>query len=99
MFNKILIPLISLQMLSLNVFANNSDNSSFNESEEKITDKNIRREDRIPEKTISSDIDIFSNPEAKPAARWWWLGSAVDEKNITANMEEYAAKEIGRAHG
>ena len=95
MFNKILIPLISLQMLTLGVFANNNENSSFNESGERKTDKNIRREDRIPEKTISSDIDIFSNPEAKPAARWWWLGSAVDEKNITANMEEYAAKGMG----
>ena len=21
-------------------------------------------------------------PEARPATRWWWLGSAVDEKNM-----------------
>lgn len=35
------------------------------------------------------------NPEAKPAARWWWLGSAVDEKNLTGNLEEYASKGMG----
>ena len=28
--------------------------------------------------------------EARPGARWWWLGSAVDEKNLTYNLEEYA---------
>ena len=26
--------------------------------------------------------------EARPGARWWWLGSAVDEKNLTYNLEE-----------
>ena len=24
--------------------------------------------------------------EARPGARWWWLGSAVDEKNLTYNL-------------
>lgn len=33
--------------------------------------------------------------EAKPAARWWWLGSAVDKANITYNMEEYARAGMG----
>ena len=33
--------------------------------------------------------------EAKPAARWWWLGSAVDKENLTYNMEEYARAGIG----
>lgn len=33
--------------------------------------------------------------EAKPAARWWWMGSAVDKQNLTANMEEYARAGIG----
>ena len=48
--------------------------------------------ERIEENNlIINDI----NPEAKPAARWWWLGSAVDEKNITANLEEYASKGMG----
>lgn len=28
--------------------------------------------------------------EARPGTRWWWLGSAVDEKNLTYNLEEYA---------
>ena len=32
---------------------------------------------------------------AKPAARWWWLGSAVDEENLSYNMEEYAHAGLG----
>lgn len=33
--------------------------------------------------------------EAKPAARWWWMGSAVDKRNLTRNLEEYAAAGMG----
>ena len=33
--------------------------------------------------------------EAKPASRWWILGSAADEANITYNMEEYANAGLG----
>lgn len=33
--------------------------------------------------------------EAKPAARWWWLGSAVDKENLTYNMKEYARAGMG----
>lgn len=33
--------------------------------------------------------------EMKPAARWWWMGSAVDKDNLTYNMEEYARKGMG----
>jgi len=31
----------------------------------------------------------------KPGARWWWLGSAVDEANLTYNLEEYSKAGIG----
>lgn len=34
-------------------------------------------------------------PEAKPAARWWWLGSAVDKANLSYNIAEYARAGIG----
>ena len=34
-------------------------------------------------------------PEARPATRWWWLGSAVDKTNLTYNLEEYAKAGIG----
>ncbi|MBQ2393077.1 MAG: hypothetical protein II303_02745, partial [Alistipes sp.] len=34
-------------------------------------------------------------PEARPGARWWWLGSAVDEANLTYNLEEYAKAGLG----
>lgn len=35
------------------------------------------------------------NPEAKPGARWWWLGSAVTEKDLQWNISEYAKTGIG----
>ena len=33
--------------------------------------------------------------EAKPGARWWWLGSAVDKENLKWNLGEYAQHGIG----
>ena len=33
--------------------------------------------------------------EAKPYTRWWWLGSAVDEKGLDYNLTEYAKAGIG----
>jgi hypothetical protein len=33
--------------------------------------------------------------QTKPWARWWWEGSAVDKKNITANMQDYKAAGLG----
>ena len=33
--------------------------------------------------------------EAKPYTRWWWLGSAVDEKGLDYNLSEYAKAGIG----
>ena len=32
---------------------------------------------------------------AKPGARWWWLGSAVDKENLRWSMEQYASHGIG----
>ena len=36
-----------------------------------------------------------ARPEAKVGARWWWLGSAVDQENLQWNMQEYAKHGIG----
>ena len=33
--------------------------------------------------------------EMKPWTRWWWMGSAVDEKNLGLLLEEYAQKGFG----
>ncbi len=33
--------------------------------------------------------------EAKAGARWWWLGSAVDQENLRWNLQEYAKHGIG----
>lgn len=32
---------------------------------------------------------------ARPWARWWWLGSAVDEKGLTAQLEQLSAAGFG----
>ena len=37
----------------------------------------------------------ISKVETKPAARWWWMGSAVDKGNLTYNLESYANAGIG----
>ncbi len=33
--------------------------------------------------------------QAKPWTRWWWMGSAVDEKNISASLQQYAKAGMG----
>ncbi len=33
--------------------------------------------------------------EARPGTRWWWLGNAVDAKNLTYSLEEYAKAGLG----
>jgi hypothetical protein len=35
------------------------------------------------------------NYEMKPWTRWWWMGNAVDEKNIGSLLEQYAQKGFG----
>ena len=35
---------------------------------------------------------------AKPWAYWWWMGSAVNEPDITKNLEDYAAAGFGGMH-
>ena len=32
---------------------------------------------------------------AKPASRWWWLGSTVDKENLDYNIRTYAAAGLG----
>ena len=32
---------------------------------------------------------------AKPASRWWWLGSSVDKENLDYNIRTYAAAGLG----
>lgn len=48
---------------------------------------------------MSSSASAQSWPEAtreaKPGVRWWWLGSAVDKKNLQWSMREYAEHGIG----
>ncbi len=33
--------------------------------------------------------------EAKPFTRWWWMGNAVDQQNLTYNLERYAKAGLG----
>ncbi len=44
----------------------------------------------------SSDPAVFST--AKPWAYWWWPGSAVTEKGITHNLENFAKAGFGGLH-
>ena len=44
---------------------------------------------------------IFLNAQvntAKPWAYWWWMGSAVNEKDIAKNLEDFAAAGFGGLH-
>src|SRR5688572_29623508 len=34
-------------------------------------------------------------PVTKPWTRWWWLGSAVNQKDLTRNMQQYAEAGLG----
>jgi hypothetical protein len=34
-------------------------------------------------------------PEMRPWTRWWWMGSAVDQKNLGIALDTYAAAGIG----
>jgi hypothetical protein len=36
-----------------------------------------------------------STPESKPWTRWWWMGNAVDEQNLTRELEEMKNVGIG----
>lgn len=47
---------------------------------------------------VSESLGAESAPEistTKPWTRWWWPGSAVDEENITRQLEELARVGIG----
>ena len=39
------------------------------------------------------------NHEAKPASRWWIMGSAFDETSVNNRMAEYAAAGLGCSRG
>ncbi|MFA6245231.1 MAG: glycosyl hydrolase [Candidatus Hydrogenedentales bacterium] len=36
--------------------------------------------------------------EQRPGGYWWWMGSAVDEANITKELERYRAAGMGGVH-
>ncbi len=44
---------------------------------------------------MSSQRAIASGDPAKPWTRWWWMGSAVDEKELTRHLEAYAKAGLG----
>src|SRR5882757_3983065 len=33
--------------------------------------------------------------QTRPWTRWWWMGSAVNKQDLTANMEKYRAAGLG----
>ena len=46
-------------------------------------------------KTDVSDPWPEITKETKPWTRWWWMGSAVDQENITSLMEMYSDAGFG----
>lgn len=51
----------------------------------------VRAED-FPKDPLAWPAVTSSN---KPWTRWWWLGSAVDKKNLTAQLEDFARTGLG----
>ena len=52
------------------------------------------------EKTADPSSTVWPEEtmECRPWTYWWWMGSAVDKENITANLEDYAASGLGGVH-
>lgn len=48
----------------------------------------------FPTTTSAQDWPIATQ-EAKAGARWWWLGSAINEQDLMWNMKEYATHGLG----
>ena len=50
----------------------------------------------------SNKSEYFAFPKIeqtnKPWAYWWWMGSAVDKKNLTWNLKEYQKAGMGGVH-
>jgi len=51
----------------------------------------------INDSSTVSDLPEITR-ECKPWTYWWWMGSAVDRANITANLEDYSRAGIGGVH-
>lgn len=45
--------------------------------------------------TLSSTTWPAVTKEMKPGSRWWWMGSAVDQKNLSLLMQQYAEAGLG----
>jgi lysophospholipase L1-like esterase len=50
-----------------------------------------------PDSNVLSGKDVWPpiEKQMKPWARWWWMGSAVNEKDLYCLLEEYADKGFG----
>jgi hypothetical protein len=45
--------------------------------------------------SVAVAVDSAVPSVAKPWTRWWWPGSAVDEQNLTRELESFAAAGLG----
>ncbi len=55
---------------------------------------NVARAAEKPRATSALEWPAVTQ-SAKPWARWWWLGSAVDKENLTRCLETYHAAGLG----
>jgi hypothetical protein len=53
---------------------------------------------RILTLLIFFSINAFSQNSAKPWTYWWWMGSAVNERDITFQLEEMSKSGLGGVH-
>jgi hypothetical protein len=47
---------------------------------------------------VKTEVWPKTNREHRPWAYWWWMGSAVDEINLTAELTRYAEAGMGGLH-
>jgi hypothetical protein len=50
----------------------------------------------VPRPVAPAAVDWpTTTPDSRPWARWWWLGSAVDEDGLTRQLDELARAGFG----
>ena len=68
-----------------------------------LADFHLPMSGRVAVRRPDGDVDAGNaslqwpaiSAQTKPWTRWWWMGSAVDKKNLSLNMEQYQAAGLG----
>jgi len=60
--------------------------------------RQILAHDRTPREAVDPLAWPRAGAQTRPWAYWWWMGSAVDEKNLTWNLQQYRQAGYGGVH-